>query len=520
MGRHRNDATVKTVKSSLSGADSPHSEYDSEEGEKEASVPETWPNKATHMPMHRGVLWGSISVFISVLGAASMFPFMKAQRDALQCDTFCFGKLQSARSGLGLIGSALVGRISDRFGRKPALWIGICASLLSAIINYNTSSVQGMWIALVPSALLNQNYTVFKALFADYTKETGGLQSNDESERASTMGKLGMAVGISFMLGPALGVQFLSSYHDACLLAICATVVAAGCLAMLPTPKLKRIDSEANLSDLDITPENSWKGVYKFLYLPATQSKGAKLLFFVRFTMALAFNVFVTIWTDSLQSRFGFTPKDHAYFMGWIGLCFAASQGILARYLIKWCSCVSTSTSTSNSKEKKKEKEKEVVGEPDPTPLLLVCIAVLGAGRVVAMNTASLTVVYIVMALVIMSLGVVNTAMNSAVTRLADADEVGGLIGVIEAVESSAGLVGPTLGGLLFRQNPNFPLVCVVGLYGVVFVAVWNFYRGYVLEHNKKKSVYVQEKESDENDMDETGENKTTEKTEKEKKMQ
>ena len=185
----------------------------------------------------------------------------------LFCDMFCM--LQSARSGLGLIGSALVGRISDRFGRKPALWIGICASLVSAVINYNTSSVEGMWMALIPSALLNQNYTVFKALFADYTKEMGGLKNDsNESDRASTMGKLGMAVGISFMLGPALGVQFLSSYHDACLLAICTTLLAAGCLAMLPTPKLKRIDSEASLDTLSTSPkDSSWRAVYKFLYV-------------------------------------------------------------------------------------------------------------------------------------------------------------------------------------------------------------------------------------------------------------
>ena len=200
--------------------------------------------------------------------------------------------------------------------------------------------------------------------------------------------------------------------------------------------------------------------------------------------MALAFNVFVTIWTDSLQARFSFTPKDHAYFLGWIGLCFAASQGILARYLIKW------------------------VGEPDPTPLLLVCLAMLGAGRVVAMSTTSLNVVYVVMALVIMALGVVNTAMNSAVTRLADADEVGGLIGVIEAVESSAGLVGPTLGGLLFRKNPTFPLACVVLLYAIVFVAVWMFYRSYVLEH-VRKSVYVQNSDEVLDEMIQKAEKKT-----------
>jgi hypothetical protein len=54
-------------------------------------------------------------------------------------------------------------------------------------------------------------------------------------------------------------------------------------------------------------------------------------MFFVillcRFAMGLAFNIFMTVWTVSLKSRFEFGPKDHAYFMGWIGLWYALSQG-------------------------------------------------------------------------------------------------------------------------------------------------------------------------------------------------
>ena len=46
----------------------------------------------------------------------------------------------------------------------------------------------------------------------------------------------------------------------------------------------------------------------------------------------------------------------------------------------------------------------------------------------------------------------------------------------MEAVESASGLVGPMLGGLLYRAGPNVPLATVVGLYAAVFIAVWVFY--------------------------------------------
>lgn len=92
-------------------------------------------------------------------------------------------------------------------------------------------------------------------------------------------------------------------------------------------------------------------------------------------------------------------PKDHAYFMGWVGLCYAISQGLLAKLLIKQ-------------------------SEEDPTVVVLACVAALSLGRVLAMWTTSLMVVYAIMAVVIVALGVMNTAMSSACSRLADADQV------------------------------------------------------------------------------------------------
>ena len=60
---------------------------------------------------------GALSVFVSMLGASLTFPFLQAQRDSLGCDALCYGSLSSARSALSLIGSAIIGRLSDRVGR-------------------------------------------------------------------------------------------------------------------------------------------------------------------------------------------------------------------------------------------------------------------------------------------------------------------------------------------------------------------------------------------------------------------
>jgi hypothetical protein len=201
-----------------------------------------------------------------------------------------------------------------------------------------------------------------------------------------------MVVGIAFMVGPAVGATYLKDYHQAQALAMVFTLISASFLLLLHKPKIEsKMPSEVSEgAKNEEKPEKEfYKRMLSFLYLPAAQTPGAKLLFFMRAGMALAFNVFMTVWTVSLKERFDFGPKGHAYFMGWVGLCYAVSQGLLAKIFIKRS------------------------GE-DPTNVLLLCIVGLSVGRVFAMLTTSLVNVYAIMAFVIVALGVMNTAMSSA----------------------------------------------------------------------------------------------------------
>ena len=116
-------------------------------------------------------------MFMMVSANAVTFPFMQTRRDALECDAKCQGGQTSLRSGLGLVGAALIGRASDRFGRIPMLWLGTAGSLMALGINGGMDTLEGMWLAIVPVALLNQNFSVAKALFSDYNAESGGSES-------------------------------------------------------------------------------------------------------------------------------------------------------------------------------------------------------------------------------------------------------------------------------------------------------------------------------------------------------
>ena len=144
-------------------------------------------NEQRKISLQRGMLLGSASVFLSILAASVTFPFLQAQRDILGCDALCYGSMQSVRSGLSLVGNVIVTRLSDKTGRQIALFVGILASLVSYLINFMGTTIQAMWIAMIPIYLFNQNFSVLKALFADYNNEL----NSSEVDKAKNMGRLG-----------------------------------------------------------------------------------------------------------------------------------------------------------------------------------------------------------------------------------------------------------------------------------------------------------------------------------------
>jgi len=393
------------------------------------------------------VALGSLFIFFSAMSFSVYMPFMQSRRDALGCDAFCQGGMTSLRSSLTLAGASLIGRASDHFGRIPMLWLGSMASMLGIAIAATMNTLTGLWISIVPGALLNHNYGVTKALVSNYINDRGGA----DVDRAGAVGKLGMAIGFCFMAGPLLSTTLTSNFQQALALSFVVTLLSTGILFILPKPLTSSENADAKPASI---------GLRAFLTLPVLRMHGAQLLMCVRLLMAFAFHMFLPIWQVSVKNRFNFGPKDHAKFMGLVGLSYALSQGLVAKPLIKR------------------------MGQ-DPTKLLLVCILLLGGGRPFAYYTTSLKLVYALYVFMVIALGVMNTAITTACSNLASQDQLGGFIGVLESVESIAGIIGPSLGGLLAKLDgvgDKVALGAVIACYGVAFWLVALFFRKHVVD--------------------------------------
>mmetsp|Transcript_33792 Transcript_33792/g.57383 ORF Transcript_33792/g.57383 Transcript_33792/m.57383 type:complete len:426 (+) Transcript_33792:1-1278(+) len=411
--------------------------------------------------------------------------------------------MTSVRSALSLVGTAVVGRLSDKngsflartlgslgkgrkssidgvafemspSGRRACLFLGTIASLVGLTIAASMNSLRGLWLSMIPGALLQHNFEVYKALLSEYHSDIENIEvqtksnnirdnmkeySNPEptSSRSGSVGKLGMAAGISFMIGPMIAAAVSPTFQMASYFAIVCTLASGFVIFHLPLPVGSGEEVEHGR---DSKEKNALKKTTEFtlmnmLKLQTPKSRAAMFCLVIRLNMALAFHIFNTIWPASLKSRFNFGPSDHARFMSFIGITYAFSQGFLAKRLV------------------------QMWGKDGKTYVIMACCAALGAGRYVAYYTDSLLVMYATFFFIINALGTMNTVITADTGAIAPSDEVGGLFGLLEAAQSAAGMIGPFIGGLISHYlGKDAPLVAVVAVYGFLFAFVsWGYDR-------------------------------------------
>jgi DHA1 family tetracycline resistance protein-like MFS transporter len=447
--------------------------------------------------LQSGTILSCFSLLLLITGASLTFPHLQSRRDALGCDSLCYGSMTSVRGALGLIGTSLMGTLSDKngsflaltlgkigfgaaapSGRRACLYIGTMASLIGLAIAASVDSLVGLWLSMIPGALLQHNFDVFKALVSEYHNDIDAMHSkkNDEkldsdtsttnqssTSRSGTVGKLGMSAGISFMIGPMVAAVLSPSFQSATYLAIACTIASGIVIYRVPlpistvNPNAKSTNSTAEKDEPSQTKKSDFT-IINMIKLQTSTSRAAMTLLVIRLNMALAFHIFNTIWPSSLKTRFQFGPSDHARFMSFIGVTYAFSQGILAKKTIK------------------------LFGPNGKVYVIMICCAILGVGRYIAFYTPSIRVVYVSFLFIINALGILNTVITADIGSIAPSNELGGLFGILQSAESAAGMIGPFLGGVVSHYFGDFddvisaPLLAIVGIYTFLFFFVlWGY---------------------------------------------
>ena len=145
-------------------------------------------------------------VAVDVLGLTIMIPLLPFYAEKLGASAFQVGWLIGLYAACQLVSGPLLGRLSDRMGRKPLLIVSQFGTLIGFLI---TAFAPSLWILFLARAIDGStagNLSLAQAYIADVTKP---------EDRAKSFGIIGIAFGMGFLIGPAIsGFLARFDYRD------------------------------------------------------------------------------------------------------------------------------------------------------------------------------------------------------------------------------------------------------------------------------------------------------------------
>jgi multidrug resistance protein len=137
-----------------------------------------------------------ITAFVDMLGLAMVIPLLPFYATKLGASASVVGVLIAAFSIAQLASAPLWGRFSDRYGRRPALLVGLLVSAVAYVIFAYASTLWLLLLSRVVQGLGGGTIGVVQAYVAD---------ASDPNDRAKSLGWLSAATSFGAVVGPAIG---------------------------------------------------------------------------------------------------------------------------------------------------------------------------------------------------------------------------------------------------------------------------------------------------------------------------
>jgi DHA1 family tetracycline resistance protein-like MFS transporter len=371
-------------------------------------------------------------VFIDLLGFSLILPLLPYYAAAFGANAFVTGLLVACYAAMQFLSAPILGRLSDRYGRRPILLFSIAGTFAGFLLLGFASALWMLFASRIIDGLTGGNLSVAQAYITDVTSP---------KDRAKGLGLIGAAFGLGFIIGPASG-GLLSQWSYAVPAFVAAGLSLINLLLVylwLPeslTPEKRALMPERR-------PSINLQALTVALRRPFTGS-----LLITRFFFGLAFAIFQTIFALYALERFQLTAAQTGYVLTYVGVLSVVTQGFLVGRITK--------------------RVREDI-------LIAISVIVMAFGLLGWALAPSVLFLLVIMAPTAVAGGLLNTILTSTLTKAVEPQEVGGIIGISTSIESLTRVIAPILGGYLLVAFGAW----APGLFGAIILGglslyVWN----------------------------------------------
>jgi multidrug resistance protein len=347
-----------------------------------------------------------ITVFLDLVGFGIILPLLPFYATSMGASPLEVGLIMASYSLMQLLFSPVWGSLSDRYGRRPMLILGLFGSAISYLVFGMASTLGVLLLSRVIAGVMGANVPVAQAIIAD---------STSPERRARGMGLIGAAFGLGFIFGPAIG-GFLSRWGYGVPGFAAAAVTGLNAIVavfMLP----ETLPAHARRSG-----GRKWSALTERIKASRRVARRPDLRrpITVFLLMTWGFAGFTVTFPLFLDKPLGLSAAHAGLFFAYVGLISAVVQGRLIGPLVERC------------------------GERRVAAAGGVLLAA-GIGFIAGFPTER--ALFVALALVGIGWGCVIPSLHSIVSRRALPTEQGEVLGVNQSAGSIGRVLGPVAAG-------------------------------------------------------------------------
>jgi DHA1 family tetracycline resistance protein-like MFS transporter len=372
-------------------------------------------------------------VFIDLLGFSIILPLLPFYATAFGADAVTTEALVAIYALMQFISAPLLGRLSDRQGRRIVLLLSLAGNIVAYIILGFANTLLVIFLARAMAGFFGGNISVAQAYITDIT---------DEKNRAKGLGLIGAAFGLGFIFGPALG-GILSQFGFMVPALVSASLAIINLVLVffwLPESLTRE------KRDAMVERNNQIPFTIPALIAVLKRPHVGPLLY-TRFFFAIAFSMFTSVFALYGLYKFKLNEQTTGYVLAYVGVLSVIVQGFLIGLL------------TARYKE---------------AVLILLAIAIMSGSLLGWALAPSLPILLIILIPIAFAGGVFNTVINSSISKSVHPDEVGGMLGIGASLESVTRVISPILGGILLQQfGAGAPGIFCAIVTGLLAIYLW-----------------------------------------------
>ncbi|MBA2431052.1 MAG: MFS transporter [Chthoniobacterales bacterium] len=362
-------------------------------------------------PSRKPLLVLFLTVFVDMVGFGIVIPVLPLYAERFDASPWAIGWLTGIYSGMQIIFTPILGKLSDRYGRRPVLMLSLAGTAVGFWLMGIADSLMLLFVARIFSGITGGNISIPQAYIADVTTP---------ETRSKWMGMIGAAFGLGFTFGPMIGgimsrISYSAPFYFAAALAA-ANVILLYFILPESLPKEHRAKPHEDAPVVEVFRHgHGWM----FGGVVATY-----------FFLVCGFTIMTAFFALFTARRFGYDAHANGYLFGFIGIVTVIVQGGLIGRLVT------------------------IFGE---TTLARTGLLLTAASLLALPFCTNLPLLLLVCAGLSCGSGFASPPLNGLASQLIERSWQGRALGLLQSAGSAARLIGPLLGGWLLMFDLNKP---------------------------------------------------------------